>query len=278
MRSIKFLLILTCLVLYLLIGLALRLALFWMEPFKLIRVLNRLKYFLMHTFIRIAGLKVTILGQTDILKERGLFIISTHVGYLDGVILGTLVPGSFTTKEEIRKVPLLGKVVSIGGTIFIDRREKSKIICYVQEIAQRLNHKINMFNFPEGHASDGSKILSFFPSFFDAPLKTKAPIVPVTINYEKLNGQPIENKDDVYCYNGGTILNHLWKLLRFRSIEVSVNIYDKIETKEFASDRGGRKQVSDLCIQRLSSYKNLPIARDHPFKRSPGFQIGKAPA
>jgi len=267
MRTIKFSLIIICLVLYLITGSVVRLALFWLEPFKLIKVLNRLKYVLMHTFRLIGGMRVRVLGKKAILKRRGLFIISTHVGYLDGVIMGSLVPGSFTTKEEIKKVPLLGKVVSIGGSIFIDRRDKSKIIEYVDQIASRLENNINMFNFPEGHASDGTKILSFFPAFFDAPLKTKSPIIPVTITYKKIDGKPIKNYKDVYCYEGCAILKHLWNLMKFKSVDISVEIFDKIETNGHVSNRIGRKAVSELCIQRLSAYKNLPISNDHPFKR-----------
>jgi len=230
--------------------------------------MNHLKFYLMHAFRAIAGLKVRLIGRTGILKEKGLFIISTHVGYLDGVIFGSVVRGSFTTKEEIKRVPLLGKVVAIGGSIFINRHEKNKIINYVNIMADHLNRGINIFNFPEGHATDGTKILSFFPAFFDVPLRTKAPIVPITINYEKIDGKPILNRDDVYCYNGCGVLKHVWNLMKFRKVDITVQVHEKIVTNGYISDRAGRKAISDLCINRLSAYKNLPISNDHPLKKA----------
>jgi len=267
MRTIKFISIIICLVVYLIIGLITRLFLMRAKPYVFVKCMNHFKYYLMWMFKLIGGLRVVVLGQTEILKEKGLFIISTHVGYLDGVILGSVVRGSFTTKEEIKKVPLLGKVVSIGNSIFINRKEKNKIINYVTDMADRLEQGINIFNFPEGHATDGTKILSFFPAFFDGPLKTNAPIVPITINYEKIDGLPIKNRSDVYCYDGCTVLKHLWNLMKFKRIDITVEVHDKIKTNGFGSDRAGRKAVSDLCIKRLSSYKNLPISNDHPLKR-----------
>ena len=142
-----------------------RVTLFWVKPHTLTRVLNRLTYFLMHLFIFFGGFKISIAGQKDTLKEKGLFVISSHVSYMDAVILGTLLPGSFTTKSEAKKIPFFGQVVSVGDSIFIDRKRKNDIIHYVNMMADRLRHHINVFNFPEGHATDGTEILSFFPSF-----------------------------------------------------------------------------------------------------------------
>jgi len=136
MQTIKFTLIFACLFFYLVLGILVRLVLMRADPFTVIKVMNRLKFFLMHSFRIICNLKIKISGRKDLLKERGLFIISTHVGYLDGVILGTLVPGSFTTKQEIKDIPFLGRVVSIGGSIFIDRKEKNQIFSYVNQMAK----------------------------------------------------------------------------------------------------------------------------------------------
>ena len=277
MRTIKFLLILLCLIAYFLIGCLVRLLLFWADDYTVIRVMNSLKFCLMKTFTAVGKFKIKVEGNKEILKEKGLFIISAHVGYLDGVILGSLVPGSFTTKEEIRKLPLLGQVVAIGGSIFIDRREKRKIIDYVHIMAERLRQGINIFNFPEGHATDGTKILSFFPAFFDAPLKTRRPIVPITINYERINGEPIQDWGKVYHYGGKTsIINHLWNFLKLSRVDVKVVVHEKIECNGFGSDSQGRKSMSDLCIQRLSAYMDRPISRHNPLQAAPVGRNSKA--
>jgi len=270
MRTIKFLLVLISLLTYLIAGYITRVALFWVKPHTLIKVLNHLTRCLMHLFIFFGGFKISISGQKSTLKEKGLFVISSHVSYMDAVILGSLLPGSFTTKSEAKKIPFFGQVVSVGDSIFIDRRRKSDIVHYVDMMAERLRNQINVFNFPEGHATDGTKILSFFPSFFNAPLITKSAIVPITIDYKQVNGSSDFNKDDIYWYDGKvSLIKHLWKMLKLKRIDVSVTIHDKIFANGHKADSKGRRLISDLCMKRLSYYKNLPINNDHPLiKRS----------
>jgi len=268
MRALKFTFIFVSLLVYLILGGLLRLAMFWAKPQTTIKSLNFLKYYLMHTFRLIANIKVSIKGEKDVLKGNGLFIICTHIGYLDGVILGSLTRGSFTTKSEIKKVPFLGMVVAIGGSIFIDRKKKSDIIHYVNIMSERLGQEINVFNFPEGHATNGEKILSFFPAFFDAPLKAKSTIVPITINYTKVNGSSTFDKKLVYHYDGnGSIFKHLWKLMSLKRLDIEVTIHEKIQPNGYSSNAKDRKLISDLCMKRLSKYKNLPVSKHHPLKR-----------
>lgn len=265
MRAVKFSLIFLSMFVYLIAGMIVRLILFRANPYRTAKAINRLTHYLMRAFIAIGGMKITVSGERDVLKEKGLFIISTHTGYLDGVILGTLVPGSFITKKEILRTPFLGNVVSVGSCIFIDRTRKNHIVQYLSEMIDRLKNGINVFNFPEGHATDGTKILSFFPAFFDAPIKAEAPIVPVTIDYTRVNDNPDFDRDEVYCYDGKVgIIQHLWNVLKFKSVDVTVTIHEKIVPDKHHPDSKNRKLLSELCMQRLSEYENLSIS-DEPF-------------
>ena len=267
MRTIKFSLIFLSMLIYLILGALVRLILIRANPYKTVKAVNCLTKYLMRTFTAIGGMTITVSGEKDILKEKGLFIISTHTGYLDGVILGTLVPGSFVTKNEIKKAPFLGKVVSVGGSIFIDRTKKNHVVQYLNEMADRLKNGINVFNFPEGHATDGSKILSFFAAFFDAPIKARAAIVPITIDYTQVNGNAHFDRDEVYCYDGKVgIIKHLWKFLKLKTIDVTVTVHEKIMPNGHNPDSKARKLLSGLCMQRLSQYKNLSIS-DEPISQ-----------
>ena len=275
MHIIKYTFVVINLILYLITGCILRLVLIKANPNVYIRAINRLTYYLMHSFKLIGGFKIKILGNKDVLKEKGLFIISTHVGYIDGIILGTLAPGTFTTKGEIKTTPFLGQIVSLGKSIFINRERKNQIVDYVHQMTNRLSNKINVFCFPEGHASDGTKILKFFPAFFDAPLKAATPIIPVSIDYQKINGKPITNRDAICCYDGKvSIFKHLWGLLKFRTIDVTIQIHDRIQPNGFQGNSKDRRLVSDLCMKRFAEYTKLPIADDHPLvQRAPSAPI-----
>jgi len=265
MRTIKFFLIFLSLLAYIILGYALRAILYFAKPHTKTRALDHLTSYLMHLFVFFGGFKISISGQKNILKEKGLFVISSHVSYMDAVILGTLLPGSFTTKSEAKKIPIFGQAVAVGDSIFIDRKKKSNIVHYVNIMAERLRNGINVFNFPEGHATNGTEILSFFPSFFNAPLMTKSAILPITIDYKKVNGSPDFNKDDIFWYDGKiSLIKHLWQMLRIKRIDVAVTIHEKILPNGHRADSKNRKLISDLCMKRLSGYKNLPISDTHP--------------
>jgi len=250
---------------YIILGYALRAVLFFAKPHTMIKALNHLTTYLMRAFVFFGGFKITVSGQKSILKEKGLFVISSHVSYMDAVILGTLLPGSFATKSDAKKIPIFGQAVTVGGSIFIDRKKKSNILHYVNIMAERLRNRINVFNFPEGHATNGKAILSFFPSFFNAPLLTKSPIVPITINYHKVNGSTEFNRDDIFWYDGKiSLIKHLWQMLKIKRVDVKVTIHEKILSNGHPANSKGRRLISDLCMKRLSSYKNLPINNNHP--------------
>lgn len=279
MRTIKFSLIFTCMLIYLVLGHIVRAVLTFANPYTTIKVLNRLTCGLMHCFTFFGGFKISVSGQKDILKENGLFVISSHVSYMDAVILGTLLPGSFTTRSGAKKIPFFGQVVAVGDSIFIDRKKKSNILHYVNIMAERLKNNINVFNFPEGHATDGTEMLSFFPSFFNAPLKTKSAIVPITIEYKQVNGSSDFNKDDIYWYDGKiSLIRHLWNMFKLKRIDVTVTIHDKILPNGYEANSKDRKLISDLCMKRLAGYKNLPISDNHPLiKRDPSPELTSQP-
>jgi len=265
MRTIKFSLVFLSMLTYIALGYMFRAVLYFAKPHTVTRALGHLTSYLMHSFVFFGGFKVSISGQKSILKEKGLFIISSHVSYMDAVILGTLLPGSFATKSEATKIPVFGQAVAVGDSIFIDRKKKSNILHYVNIMAERLRNGINVFNFPEGHATNGTEILSFFPSFFNAPLMSKSAIVPITIDYKKVNGSSEFNKDDIFWYDGKiSLIKHLWRMLRIKRIDVAVTIHEKILCNGHQANSKGRKLISDLCMKRLSSYKNLPINDNHP--------------
>jgi len=202
--------------------------------------------------------------------------VAAENGYIDAIILGTLLPGSFTTKMEVKKIPILGQVVSLGDSIFIDRKKKANIVEYIAEMTDRLRNNVNVFNFPEGHATNGEKILPFFSAFFNAPLQVKAPIVPITIDYKKVNGNAEFDRDDIYCYDGKvSTIKHLWNLMKLKRIDVTVNIHEVVQPNGHAVNSKNRNLISNLCINRLSEYTNIPIAQDHPLQRSTSVKSGQ---
>src|SRR5438093_1467185 len=210
---------------------------------KIISRLTRSFTLLLRTILNI---KVTVIGDEGQLERGGYVIISNHVSYLDGFVLGSLFPVLFVSKKEVKSWPGIGPWTTICGTVFIDRQHKDKISLLVEEIKQKLKQEANILLFPEGRATNGERMLPFQTAPLAAPLRNRSIIVPVTLVYTRVDDKPLskENRDLIYCYDDMDFFPHFWKLLSLRSIEVVVTVQRKIECSRYKDNSAGRKKLA----------------------------------
>ncbi|MGB7952307.1 MAG: lysophospholipid acyltransferase family protein [Candidatus Binatia bacterium] len=202
---------------------------------------------------RILNVKVTVQGDAAHLEGGGCVIISNHFGYLDGIVLGSLFPVIFVSKEEVKSWPLVGQWTALCGTVFIDRQRKGLIPLAVNEISRKLKQKANILLFPEGAATNGDRMLPFQTAPLAAPLRSRAIIVPVTLAYQSIEEQPVSaaNRDLVYCYGDMPDIPHFWKLLALRQVEVRVTIQPKVDCSQYKDNSAGRKKLAEDCYDRV---------------------------
>jgi 1-acyl-sn-glycerol-3-phosphate acyltransferase len=199
------------------------------------------------------NIEITVEGDAGQLQGGGYVIISNHFGYLDGIILGSLVPVIFVSKSEVKRWPLVGQWSTLCGTVFINRQKKGLIPLAVKEISLKLKQQANILLFPEGAATNGERILPFQTAPLAAPLRSRAIIVPITLAYQSVNQQPLSaaNRDLVYCYDDMPDAPHFWKLLTLRQVEVRVTIQPKVDCSRYEDNSAGRKRLAEDCYNRV---------------------------
>jgi len=222
------------------------------------------------------NVRITVEGARDGLAAGGHFIVSNHLGYLDGIVLGSLFPVIFVTKRQVKRWPVIGQLLTLLGTIFVDRENKNDILRVVNRICKTLRQKANVLVFPEGTSTNGEKLLPFQSAFFAAPLTAHAAVVPVTLTYKLIDQQPVSavNRDRIYWYGDMSFAPHLWDLLGANRIEVSVKIHPAIKTSKLQNDSQARKQLSQSCHEvighgtenSIGALRLFAVAlRRHPF-------------
>jgi 1-acyl-sn-glycerol-3-phosphate acyltransferase len=201
----------------------------------------------------ILNIKVTVEGDARQLERGGVVIISNHVGYLDGIVLGSLFPVIFVSKGEVKSWPVVGQWTTLCGTVFINRQRKGLIPLAVKEISRKLQQRANILLFPEGSATNGERMLPFQTAPLAAPLRSRAVIVPLTLAYQSIDEQPVSaaNRDLIYCYNDMPDVPHFWKLLALRRIEARVTIRPKIDCSQYEDSSAGRKRLAEDCYNRI---------------------------
>jgi lyso-ornithine lipid O-acyltransferase len=205
------------------------------------------------SMIRILNIKITVEGDAGQLERGGYVIISNHFGYLDGIVLGSLFPVIFVSKQEVKSWPVVGQWTTLCGTVFINRQSKGLIPLAVNEISRKLKQQANILLFPEGAATNGERMLPFQTAPLAGPLRSRAIIVPLTLAYQSIDEQPIStaNRDLIYCYDDMPDASHFWKLLGLRRIEARVTIQPKVECSRYEDNSAGRRRLAEDCYNRV---------------------------
>ncbi|MDR2770378.1 MAG: 1-acyl-sn-glycerol-3-phosphate acyltransferase [Rickettsiales bacterium] len=146
------------------------------------------------------GLKVDgILPQ-----YRPLLITSNHISVFELLAFPALFGCRFFGKGEIAKYPLIGRLASGFGTMFIDRNPM-KAVEAIDLIRKNLRGSKSPFViFPEGTTDNGNYILPFKSAMFDF-LKDvpDAKIQPAAITYLDKRGRKIDPQvlaDEYACF------------------------------------------------------------------------------
>jgi lyso-ornithine lipid O-acyltransferase len=217
---------------------------------EIISRLTRSLTFLLRTILNI---KVTVIGDVGELERGGHVIISNHLGYVDGFVLGSIFSVVFVSKREVKKWPVIGQWTTLCGTIFINRQRKDQVPSVVEEISRKLREEANILLFPEGSATNGEQMLPFQTAPLAAPLRNRSIIVPVKLTYKSVDDKPVSeaNRDLIYCYGDMDFVPHFWKLLSLRSVEVIVTVQPKIECFRYEDNSAGRKKLAIDCYNRV---------------------------
>lgn len=243
-------------VIYILVGLILN-AILFVYPLIRFRIISHWTRTLNRFLRLILGIRVIVEGDSLCLKEKGNFIISNHLGYLDGVVLGSLFAVVYVSKNQVRTWPLFGLMTAVAGTIFIDRQRKNKTADYIHQTTKMLERKVNVLVFPEGTSTNGERLLDFQSVHFQASLNSKSPVLPVTINYTKINKTEVhpQGRDRVCWYGQVNFLEHLLGVLKLNCIEAKVRIYPKIDLANPLGRSFSRKELAESLYKIiLNSY------------------------
>jgi len=217
---------------------------------KMVSRLNRIYTLLLRSILNI---KITVTGDEGQLERGGYVIIANHVGYIDGIVLGSIFPIVFVSKKEVRTWPIVGQWNILCGTIFIDRQHKGQVGVLVREMSGKLKQEANILLFPEGTSTNGERMLPFQTAPLAAPLRSRSVIVPTTLAYKSIDDVPVStaNRDAIYWYGDMDFMSHFWKLLALRSIEVLVTIQPKVECFRYPDNSAGRKKLAEDCYDRV---------------------------
>ncbi len=203
---------------------------------------------------RVTGLQITLYGAPA--KDRPLMLVANHSSYLDILVLGSLMPLSFTPKKEIRKWPVIGFLCVLADSVFIERRA-ADMQRVQSEMAARLAHGKVLALFPEGTTGDGFHVMPFKSGFLSLAETHDLPVQPISIAYKSVGGIPLSaaTRDQVAWIGEATLVGHLCRLFQFPNVQIGVTFHEVQRIANYED----RKALAKYCEKTIREGLNQAL-------------------
>ena len=219
-------------------------------------------------YLRMIGIKVVVHGQWS--RAQPTLFVSNHSSYLDIMILGSLIPGSFISKN-LAHWPIISWLTKLNRTVFIDRQAHQQVQHQRDILYHRLLNRQNLILFPEGTTSDGNRVLPFKSSLFDCASTcidgSFIVVQPISITATKLDDFPIGRTFRPFYswYGNMDLVTHMWVVFTCHRMTVEVVFHSPVTMGQFKN----RKEMSKYCehvitaevVRALSGYSFASSAR-----------------
>jgi 1-acyl-sn-glycerol-3-phosphate acyltransferase len=197
---------------------------------------------------RILNISIELQGNSPEDFLHGM-IVANHYTYLDAIVCSAVFPVRFLPKAEIRYWPVLGWFLSLNRPIWVNRKSPQASAAVAAEVERSLKEGTPVLVYPEGTTSDGTGLLPFKSTAFEAAIRAGMPICPVLLKYD-----PAENGFSVGWFGGIQLLPHVWKVLEEPGFRVKVALLDAV----FPHPGEHRKDLSNRVRQiMLDHYRSM---------------------
>lgn len=200
--------------------------------------------------LKIVGVEIATEGLVP-KSFKHKVIVANHLSYIDILVLMAIIPCRFVTFTEFQKIPGLGFIARLSGTLFVHRSHPSRVKKDIAQIEKALRQGSTIAFFPEGSSFDGSALQPFKSSLFQSVITTKSEVIPVCIRYLTIDQEPItlKNREKIYYYGEMQLIPQLIGILKLKSIKVEMIFESAIDSSELH-----RKQLAEWAQSSIQKH------------------------
>ena len=190
------------------------------------------------TAARIVGARRQIHGTP---LTRDVAIVANHLSWIDILLLAGETGCAFVAKGDLDRVPLIGWLCRLNGTIFVDRADRMGVVAQVARLRAEVARGRPVALFPEGTTGDGRTLLPFKASLF-AMLDPPPPgvrVQPVRIDYGGATGE-------LAWVGAESGIAHALRVLRRKG-----HFTARLSFAESFAPEGGRKAIAAEARRRI---------------------------
>ena len=195
---------------------------------------------------RVLGGHVEVLGDPP--PEGGGMIVANHMSYLDIMLHGSLFGMRFSPKVEMKKWPIVGPMTGLTNPVWIDRNLRNRSGIAMCEMCEALKGEVPLLVYPEGTNGDGSELLPFKSTCFEAALEVNCLIYPMVTRYF-----PTEDGTPLPWVGHVGMMTHFWRVLGLKGFRCQVYIMPPVRP-----DGKSRKELTNELRNSMSEcYRRL---------------------
>lgn len=163
------------------------------------------------------GVQLDVVGAPP--SAGPMLLVCNHLSWLDITVLHAANRCRFVSKADVGRWPILGRLASGAGTLYIERASRRDAMRVVHTMVQALRDGDILTVFPEGTTGDGARLLPFHANLIQAAIAAPAPVQPVALRYCDAAGAPTR----AVSYVGDeSLIGSLWRTLCARGLRVEV--------------------------------------------------------
>lgn len=164
------------------------------------------------------GIELRVTGNA--ILPGPILLVANHISWLDITSLHAARFCRFVSKADIKQWPLIGRLATGVGTLFIERESRRDAMRVVHHMTESLRQGDVIGVFPEGTTSDGTGLLPFHANLLQAAITADVAVQPVAISFiDASTGQ----RSAAPCYVGDdTLLGSIWRTLSASGIVVVI--------------------------------------------------------
>jgi len=196
--------------------------------------------------LNLLGLTVQCQGKPH---AGARLVISNHISWLDIIVINSVMPSRFVSKAEVGQWPVIGRLVTAAGTLYLVRERRRDAMRVLGLMAQALRDGQSVAVFPEGTTGAGHELMHFHANLVQSAIDAPAPIQPVVLSYRDAHHAVSPSA----AYIGDTgLLSSMWMVASAKDLTVSVQILPA-ETVAHADRRMLTERLHSEMSQRLSA-------------------------
>jgi 1-acyl-sn-glycerol-3-phosphate acyltransferase len=191
--------------------------------------------------------------------QRGALVVQNHVSWLDTVVVNAVRPMRSVAKREIGQWPLVGRLATRAGTVYLDRGRLRALPDTVTELAGALRAGAQVNICPEGTTWCGLAAGHFRPALFQAAIDGGVPVRPLAVRYRLADGQTTTWPSFV---GDETLIDSVRRTARLRGLVVEVHVLAEIAPGR-AADRHELAELAEAQVAAVLAGQGIPAQREH---------------